>query len=455
MKDQFGGAINYNPYLLAVNIFLLMYYLLDWYKYQRSTGKTINWWYINLFLYFIVPFVIIYPFCGSSFNILSVGAENVGIIQDNLLLAYLISLSGYISIFIGRYICDYMEFKSKRTPLLLLPFYNSIGRYFKFVTYSKILVFRVTILYLLIVFIYIIFILSSGYGVNPRAFFLATPLARPIYNFITSLFGIIFSLLSTRILQFNLPYEKRLLLIVVVSGLFLGVRAPLFLQGLTFGVLYITYKNNSYISGWKIIGIIAIVLALLVTFAILRSGISTSFENQELSIVFLYEIFYGNTFSDLRDFSWVLGYWNGTYYYGISYLSAFLSFIPSALFSFRSQWGIGVLIVNMVGMDPTIHPGLRPGLFGEMYLNFGVIGVIVYGLILGYVLRWASTSIENSAKKNDVIAGSSAIHIISFFVFLSNSAGFFSFYVNLILLAVLYALLKIKLTLNAHEYSVR
>jgi hypothetical protein len=48
---------------------------------------------------------------------------------------------------------------------------------------------------------------------------------------------------------------------------------------------------------------------------------------------------------------------------------------------------LGIATDTTVGLDPTTHPGLRPGYFGEGFFNFGLFGVIFVGLILGIILR--------------------------------------------------------------------
>jgi hypothetical protein len=95
------------------------------------------------------------------------------------------------------------------------------------------------------------------------------------------------------------------------------------------------------------------------------------------------EFVYGNTFSDLRDFAWVLSSWNHKPFYGKTYASAFISFIPTTYSSFRTKWGIGRVTAKLGGFVPKFHPGLRPGAFGEPYLNFGIPGVILMGILLG------------------------------------------------------------------------
>ena len=77
--------------------------------------------------------------------------------------------------------------------------------------------------------------------------------------------------------------------------------------------------------------------------------------------------------------------------WGKTYLSALLSFVPSSVFPFRETYGFGrySLEILYLGDDSPIAPtygGLRPTFVGEAYLNGGIMGVILFGLILGMCL---------------------------------------------------------------------
>ena len=77
--------------------------------------------------------------------------------------------------------------------------------------------------------------------------------------------------------------------------------------------------------------------------------------------------------------------------WGKTYLSALLSFVPSSVFPFRETYGFGrySLEILYLGDDSPIAPmygGLRPTFVGEAYLNGGIIGVILFGLVLGICL---------------------------------------------------------------------
>ena len=156
------------------------------------------------------------------------------------------------------------------------------------------------------------------------------------------------------------------------------------------------------------------------------------------SLAFQLLTFYGNSFSDLRDFSWVLSAWDGVYLNGKTYLSAFISFVPSALSSFRAQWGIGKVTAVLAGFDPLEHPGLRPGMFGESYLNFGITGVMFIGTILGYSYRYIDYKIKKAANTTDFIIAFSAPMSCIFITNLPITPGFFNLYFMLLIFLLLF-----------------
>jgi hypothetical protein len=112
------------------------------------------------------------------------------------------------------------------------------------------------------------------------------------------------------------------------------------------------------------------------------------------SLTFL--LLYGNNFSDLRDFAWVYSAWDHALWAGRTYLAAIASFVPRVASEFRDTWGLGVAVDITVGLDPEVHPGLRPGSFGEAYFNFGLLGVVVVGLLLGILMRRVDLDAKNA-----------------------------------------------------------
>jgi oligosaccharide repeat unit polymerase len=157
---------------------------------------------------------------------------------------------------------------------------------------------------------------------------------------------------------------------------------------------------------------------------------------------FLSSLLYGNNLSDLRDFAWILtGMDSSGFFWGKTYLAGYLSFIPSYLFKFREDYGFGRVSPMLAGLDPMFHSGLRPPIFGEMYVNFGLPGVFIggffYGLLVGRVMFWVTRTLNRPQAADEFVpqivvwTGFLMVQIIDSLVF---TPSFFGVYVLLGLL---------------------
>jgi hypothetical protein len=103
----------------------------------------------------------------------------------------------------------------------------------------------------------------------------------------------------------------------------------------------------------------------------------------------LTSVAYGNTFSDVRDGAFILSGWQsvhaGELLSGRTYAAGLLSFIPSSMSEFRTEWSWGYFTTEeLLGYEN--HYGFRGGWSLEAYLNFGVPGVILFALACGWIL---------------------------------------------------------------------
>jgi oligosaccharide repeat unit polymerase len=150
-------------------------------------------------------------------------------------------------------------------------------------------------------------------------------------------------------------------------------------------------------------------------------------------------LLYGNEFSDIRDFGWILTGWDGHYRQGITYVAALFSFIPSDIFTWRRENGMVWQLTGPLGLMDQGHTGLRPGPFGESFINFGYLGVISMGLFLGTL----STLIDNglsrikSSVQSRLAYTCAGFTIFGLFAMFSNTSGFFAFYASIIVFATI------------------
>ncbi len=117
-----------------------------------------------------------------------------------------------------------------------------------------------------------------------------------------------------------------------------------------------------------------------------------------------YELVQGDTFSDFRDFSWLLTEFNRQghrHYMGKTIAAGYLGMLPSSISRFRQDYAWGRVSAAIANLDPEKHFGLRPGPFGEWYFNFGWGGVIVQAMILGLAAGLVDNRVVRLARKGN------------------------------------------------------
>jgi len=141
-------------------------------------------------------------------------------------------------------------------------------------------------------------------------------------------------------------------------------------------------------------------------------------------------LLYGNNFSDLRDFAWVDALWDHKLWMGKTYLAALTAFVPRFASEFRDAWGTGAATATTLGLDPHVHPGVRPGSFGESYFNFGLIGVVIVGLAIGVIVRRVDIDVKRAVTAHrpsmrKAFASTMLLSLAGIVAISANSSGFF------------------------------
>ena len=146
---------------------------------------------------------------------------------------------------------------------------------------------------------------------------------------------------------------------------------------------------------------------------------------------------------------------------GKTYLASLLSFIPSSLADsnipilsgiaeFRSIYSAGQWTTyTLFGL--TNHYGLRGGMFLLSYMNFGIIGVVLISIVLGYWYGNCEVLYRNSIKYKDSISIKglliSTCFASAFFELLYAPAGFNQTW-GFLLIIIIFTIIRGKVSLK-------
>ncbi len=381
-----------------------------------------------VFFQFIIPLYVIMPFTFSYKNIYA--SWDFYILRNEGFINTAIQLSSIGVIFyIFGSITSKLVFGNRVKPIIILS--NSVENYWFGFNNTFIKGF-----FLLVIILYTSYIIGSvGAQIGQVSNFgMENPVLRPLINFTLS-FMSVFLLYYVSLSIYKKNKLQYLISIIVFILLFItGTRAGT-LVPLIYLIFLVSYINNTKIkllTFFKFLFFFIIFILLIQTMSNLKSG-DSSFD------LILNNMLYGNNFSDLRDFAWVMYGWDGNFLLGKTELAGFLSFIPSFLSDYRTEWAWGRFTTSLIiGLDPELHPGLRAGYFGESYINFGIFGIFVIGFFSGLCLNYYDILLSSFRKNNEKLK---IFKYYTFgFIFISTvtsfaqSSGFFTNYVYLILL---------------------
>lgn len=250
---------------------------------------------------------------------------------------------------------------------------------------------------------------------------------RPVYNFLFSgliPFAFILVTLAFRRYRSVWPYLGLFLLIAV--GAMAGTRGAVLWPLVTGILIWIIVARSKIL---LILGALVSPFVLLAAIFLgqLRSGDADISHTIDVAS---YNLKYGNEFSDVRDLGWILSGWDGEYRMGRTYAAASLSFVPSEYLPWRRYNGMVWQMTGPLGLMDSGHAGLRPGVFGEAYLNFGLFGCVVMGFFLGcFSTRLDLNLLIIGSDRNLRIGYVCAAHLIWVLAYMfSNTSGFFAFY---------------------------
>lgn len=421
--------IRCNPYLLGLVIILTCHFFLTWYLSYKRDGFKVDLWHVMVFKLFVLPFFLIYPFNGSIYNYISVG-DHFFSFHRHIDIALLITTVGYICLYIGRKIAS-LNTKRSAAEIFFLPLERITERNIK----NDISFYSLFIIGNLLILFVIYMQVVNGVLLNPRSYFLKDDNLRPLYNATLAIYPTLLIFSGFRLLSSNNFINRSLFGINFLLSFFLGTRSAL-LDPLLILIVFLYFKYPILFKLRNIVFIGVTFFLLAFTSMVLRNGQSINKKTDVGS-----DLLFGNTYSDNRDFGWILSKWNGQHLHGRTYIAGTMSIVPRKFSRFREKWALGIYTSKVIGFDYRSFPGLRPGFFGESFLNFGLMGVVGLGLFAGCVLRKMDMSIKSIfIRSGDPIASYSAFFAWNFLMCLNlsnNFGGLYSMIFTLLLLSAI------------------
>jgi hypothetical protein len=287
---------------------------------------------------------------------------------------------------------------------------------------------------------------ANGNFFHGRELFLENDRLRPLFNLMFGCCLLFFTWFALRFAQKKDLWEWVPFGVILGFSICSGVRSIALI-----GMLQIVFQQILKQRGRISLRRLFLFLPLLFFAAVWIGNMRHGTFNPWIAVQnFFTHYLYGNNFSDNRDFACLLAYWDGEFLLGKSYVAGLFSFIPRTLLSLREEWSFALISNHWMSLDSAYMPGLRPGLFGECFFNFGLPGVAVLGWAWGCALRYADLKIKEALETtSDLIQGYAHTLLFSFVSALAITSGLWAFYIFLLVHLSLTALRKFRFAVRA------
>ncbi len=403
----------------AISLFAISYYLNC---YRR--GYRIDIWHSQLFLICVLPNMIMLPFAKSELNVPVLGHDLAAVVAV-LPSIFLITLLGYFAILAGGFAWRLRVGLGPRK--LAIKLLDIVPRCSMMLMSSRsLLVFQALLCLLLQIIILAIYFGHDGFGFDLRQYTFANPALRPV-ALVVSNYSII---IASHCLARYVDKRERVLLtctLLLSFGLvFFGARSNILSIYISILLCYLI-RLRTRVSLLKLASVISVILLGGLYLGNVRAG---QYSLGDFFAFLAVAILYGNNFSDLRDFAWVDALWDHNFWMGKTYLAALTAFVPRFASEFRDAWGTGAATAITLGFDPHVHPGVRPGAFGESYFNFGLIGVLVVGLAIGVIVRRVDIDVKRALtgprpSMRKAFSSTMTLGVAGVIAMSANSSGFY------------------------------
>lgn len=378
-----------------VDCLAICHFGISYYRNCYRKGYRIDFWHLQLFLVCVLPNMLMYPFASSIANILVLGRAYpaVAAAVPNV---FAMTIAGYAAVLAGgscwRLHAGIGVRRQFYKILTIVPRCSMM-----LMSSRRILVIQAMLCLVMQAAILMVNYSQAGFNFNLRSFGFENPAYRPIIQ------GISFysSIIASHSLARYLDRKENILLfcnLALACGLLLsGSRGGLITIYLAVLVCSLIRRREK-ISLGRLFFSAAFILMFIFYLGNLREG---EYSIGQFFAGAAYLLLYGNNISDLRDFAWVYSSWDHSFWLGKTYLAALTAFVPRFASSFRDTWGLGAATAATAGFDPQTHPGLRPGSFGEGYLNFGLVGVVLVGIAMGLIFRRVDIDVKQVFSSNN------------------------------------------------------
>jgi hypothetical protein len=427
-----------------IAIAFVIHFVWSYYFNCIRKGFTLDIWHYTLVTNLFVVHIML-PFSRNNLNVLTLGTFLWGRTQSHVNEAYFISTLGYIGILIGGSLWKVHLGAGLRrisSVLIELPTRGSL-----FLLQSKgLLIAQGSLALTLCAGLLAYYFSVAGFGLNFGSLIIASPNLRPLAQFATFYSILIASYCVARFIRYREKSMLYLTLGISTELLFFGSRSALLAIFLPPILAFFVIMRRRLRLDWLVISIVSALCFSIFLDALRRPNFSLSAVGAGLIL----SIFFGNSYSDTRDFAVILSFWDGHYLWGRTYLAGLFAFVPRVLSSFRDTWSLGVVTATMAGFHAGTHPGLRIGLFGEAYLNFGLVAVLLLGVVVGMTTRLIDLRMKQSAAA----LPQSGMRIYSYFVIATvqgavvNSGNASTVYSVLLVFLVSWMAAKVTRSLN-------
>lgn len=214
--------------------------------------------------------------------------------------------------------------------------------------------------------------------------------------------------------------------------------------------------NPAGISARKVLPLVVVLISMLAVMTFLRASLQSNVYSAVSADALLTSategIVYSRNLGDMATSAHIVNSVPGSLEFqnGATIAKWLVAPIPRAIWPDKPLIAPGPIIGNVIfGTD---RSGVPPGYIGEMYLNFGVLGVVIGCLIFGQILSWIEGRFPRSALLADPLLA--VTYAVVFFRFgllaygLGLGAGLYRIVSDLVLLVVVSMIISGRVALS-------